>query len=348
MKRIILACVGLLYTLTFSSQAQVAVGEKGKLKGKVFSDYYWIAQNNNNDIVNQNGFWFRRIYLTYERKFSDSFSSRLRFSTSNPGDFQSSSKMVPSVKDAYLKWNNGQHQILAGISSTPTWGLVEDIWGYRSVEKSPLDLHDFGSSRDMGLSFKGSIDEGGKLNYHFFVGNGNSNKTELDKGKKLMLSLGYEITEHFVVEVYGDWNDTADNPSKTDSQTLQFFAGYRSDDFNFGALYANQHRNGSFIGGASTEVELVSAFTNMAFSDNVNGFLRADHMFDPYAGGSSNSYIPFAETAESIFIVGGVDFKLDDNIRLMPNLEAIVYSDPIVGPELDPDLIPRLTLYYKF
>ncbi|WP_138429582.1 hypothetical protein [Fodinibius saliphilus] len=345
MKRIFAICIGLLCTLPILTQAQVKVGEKGVLKGKIFSDYYWMAQNNNDDIEGQNGFWFRRIYLTYERKFSDSFSSRLRFSMSNPGDFSSSVKMIPNVKDAYLKWQNEQHQILAGISSTPTWGLVEDVWGYRSVEKSPLDLFDFGSSRDMGLSFKGELAD--KLNYHFFAGNGNSNKAEVNKGKKLMLSLGYEITEHFVVEVYGDWNDSADDPSKTDSKTIQFFGGYQSDNFNFGALYANRHIDGT-LGVPATKLDLVSAFTNMAFNENTKGFLRVDHLFDPYVGGSSNSYIPFAENAEPTFIVGGVDFKLEDNIRLMPNIEAIVYGDPVIGPQPDTDLIPRLTLFYKF
>ncbi len=347
MKRIALLCSALLYLFAMPSAAQVSVGENGTFSGQVYTDYYWMAQHHNDDIEAKNGFWFRRIYATYEHALSDAFSTRLRLEMNSAGDFTTSAEMIPNVKDAYLKWQNDGHQILAGISSTPTWGLVEDVWGYRSVEKSPLDLYDFGSSRDMGVSFKGNLGPSNKVSYHFFFGNGNSNRPEIDKGKKLMLALGYQPTEHLVVQGYLDWNDSADNPNETDSQTAQLFASYQSDDLNIGALYAYQHRN-PLVGGSDVNLDLISIFGSMSITSSVNGFLRVDHLFDPYMGGSGNSYIPFAETAESTFLVGGADIKLEDNISLMPNVEAIVYGDPAFGATPDTDIIPRLTLVYEF
>lgn len=344
MKRIAVLCSLLLCLLTAQSFAQVSVGEKGTLSGQVYTDYYWMVQNHDADIEGKNGFWIRRIYFTYDREFNDAFSSRVRLEMNSAGDFETNSTMTPNVKDAYLKWQNEHHQILAGISSTPTWGLVEDVWGYRSVEKSPLDLYDFGSSRDMGLSFKGELGDNDKLNYHFFLGNGNSNRPEIDKGKKLMLSLGYEITKRLVIEGYADYNDATEG---RDSFTAQLFAGYESDDLTLGALYAYQHRE-ALAGASATKLDLVSAFARGNLSEQLKGFLRVDHQFDPYPGGSGNSYLPFAEGVESTFVVGGVDILLQDQIHLMPNIESIVYGENNIGQTPDTDLIPRLTLFYKF
>ena len=43
----------------------------------MFGDYYWFASDHRDALEDQNGFWFRRIYLTYDQKFSESFSMRL-------------------------------------------------------------------------------------------------------------------------------------------------------------------------------------------------------------------------------------------------------------------------------
>lgn len=341
MNRIGLLCILLLCFISTQTLAQESVGESGELSGRVFADFYWIAQNHNSALEGENGFWFRRIYLTYERDLGGAFSSRLRLEMSSPGDFQSDFKMSPVVKDAYLKWQNDQHQVLAGISSTPTWGVVEDVWGYRSVEKSPHDLFGFGSSRDLGLAAKGQIDENGRLNYHIFLGNGNSNGAELNEGKKLMLSLGSNVTENLVIEGYADINSLPGG----DIYTTHGFIGYQSEAFNIGGLYAYQFRENSI----QEEVEVASLFTNFKLSSRAKALLRADHMFGRYIGGADNSYIPFDPTSpESTFLVGGIDVLLGENIHLIPNIEAIIYGDSITDLESNPDLIPRVTLFYRF
>jgi hypothetical protein len=187
----------------------------------------------------------------------------------------------------------------------------------------------------------------GNWNYHFFVGNGNGNKSEINKGKKLMFALAYEITEHIIVEGYIDWNDAAGDPNTQNSYTIQGFSGYQTDTFNMGMLYSYQHRE-SLLAVPDTKLDLISIFANFSFNKGIKGYLRVDHMFDGYAGGSDNSYIPFAENTESTFLVGGTDIQLEDNIHLMPNVEAIVYGKDRLGITPKTDIIPRLTLSYKF
>jgi hypothetical protein len=344
MKRFALLSLLILFLSATQSVAQLSLSDDATLSGTIFADYYWMARHHNEDIEGNNGFWFRRIYMTYDHNLSNGFSTRVRLQMKSAGDFQSSVAMTPEVKDAYLKWQNDHHQILAGISSTPTWSLVEDVWGYRSVEKSPQDLYDFGSSRDFGLSVKGDVTSSGNLGYHFFIGNGNSNKPEIDRGKKVMFSLAYNLNKNIVIQGYGDYNDRTDNP---DYYTAQVFGGYQSETLNVGVLYSSQYRDDQ-LDLSSQTLDLVSVFTNFKIKHNVKGYLRADHLFDEYRGGSGNSYIPFAEDVESTFMVAGADFLLAEQIHLMPNIEAIFYGENDQGVSPDTNIIPRLTLYWTF
>lgn len=344
MRRIALLCIFLSSLLVNSVVAQVSVGETGTLKGTVFGDFYWIPLNHNSGLEGHNGFWIRRIYFTYEREISESFSSRLRLEMNSEGDFLTNSKMSPVVKDAYLKWSNDRHAVYAGISSTPTWGLVEDVWSYRSVEKTPLDLQKMGSSRDFGISLKGSLDSDRTLDYHVMFGNGNSNGPELNKGKKAMLSLSYELTDHLIIEAYGDYNEQSGN---FNTSTLQGFLGYRSDPLNGGLLYAVQLVDYGLNAGEQ-QLKVASAFAHFPITKKLRGIFRVDHMFDPNPAGNRIDYIPFSNIAESTLIIGGIDMALDDNVHLMPNLETVIYGQSESGITPDLDLIPRLTLSYDF
>lgn len=343
-KRAVMLCLAFLFVMTASSAAQTRVGDDGTFGGLVFGDYYWIAQNNNSDLEGENGFWFRRIYLTYDHQISESFSGRLRLEMNSEGDFMTDSSLSPVVNDAYLQWTNERHTITAGIAPTPTWDLTDEIWGYRSVEKSALDLYDFGSSRDFGISAKGSIDEEERLSYHFMFANGSGDGTELNKGKKLMLSLGYNLTEHWVVQGYVDWDDRSGN---RDAYTAQGVVGYQSEAFNAGALYAYQFRKNTEFSG-DMNLDLVSLFANARLTETLKLFARADHLFDKNPGGPENDYLPISDRAESTFLNGGVDIALHEDVHLIPNIEAVIYGEDDTGVRPDTDLIPRFTLFWEF
>ena len=342
-KLALLGVVVLLCAGTATSQ------DKGELSGLIFSDYYWMASNHNEDLENSNGFWIRRIYLTYDRDLNDSFSARVRLEMSSEGDFLTSAKLDPVVKDAYLEWESENHAIIAGISGTPTFNISEDVWGYRSVEKAPLDLHDFGSSRDFGIAAEGTLGSNGNLQYNLMFGNGNSNGgSDVNKGKKWMLSLAYNLTENFIIEAYGDWNDQAGD---TDSYTLKGFAGYESDSFNAGFVYAHQKRENFFSETeqmADLELDIISAFTNFSISEKATGLLRVDHMFEPNPDMVDNDYLPFNVEAESTLIIAGIDFTVDENVHLIPNVETIIYGENASGETPTTDVLPRLTLFFSF
>ena len=316
--------------------------QDGKISGYMFGDYYYVAAHHDSAVDGKNGFWFRRIYFAYDKKLSDVFSVRLRTEMAHPGDFTSSSTAVPFVKDAYLSWKIGKNTLLLGISSTPTWGVVEKVWGYRSVEKTPLDLHKFGSSRDFGVALKGNLDSDGKFKYHAMIGNGNSNKSETNDGKKAMLSLGFYSTKAISIEVYCDLND---KPERNDI-TLQGFAVYQTGKAKFGVQFARQTRKVEV--GKDVTLSVGSLFCVAKVADKTSLFARVDRMFDPNPDGHKISYIPFDNTAKSTFLVAGLDFSPHKDVHLMPNVEVVLYEKNDAGVKPDTDLIPRLSFYYKF
>lgn len=340
--------LALLSVIVLLCAGAITAQDKGELSGLLFGDYFWMASNHDEDLEGKNGFWIRRIYLTYDRSLSDSFSARVRLEMSSEGNFVTSAKLDPVVKDAYLEWESGDHAILAGISGTPTFNISEDVWGYRSVEKAPLDLHDFGSSRDFGIAAQGKLGGNGNLQYNLMFGNGNSNSSEVDKGKKWMLSLAYNLTENFVIEAYGDWNDQAGD---TDYYTLKGFAGYQSDSFNAGFVYAHQKRDNFYDETnqmTDLELDIISAFTNFSISEKTTGLLRVDHMFEPNPDIVDNDYLPFNVESESTLIIAGIDIALDDNVHLIPNIETIIYGENAAGDTPNTDILPRMTLFFTF
>ena len=333
----------LVWVLVLAAVVSAPAQDNGKLSGTIYSDYYYVVKNHKSELEDLNGFWFRRIYVTYDRGLSEELSMRIRFEMASPGDFSTSETTDPSLKDGYVKWKRGRTQVFGGLSGSPTWGLVEKTWGYRAVEKTPLDLQKFGSSRDFGLAVKGKVDEAGKLAYHLMVGNGNSNKSETDKGKKAMGSIAIRPGGGLIVEAYVDYQGkNGDN----DVFTVQGFAAYQHEKGRAGVQFAHQTRK--VEGGNDVELQIGSAFLVVKLSDKVSALARVDRMFDPNPSGEKISYIPFDKTAESTFGLAGLDFALSDKLHLIPNVEVVSYDKNAAGVTPDLDLIGRVTAYVKY
>ena len=341
MKRTIaIGGLGLVLALIFT--AGPASAQRVNFHGHMFGDYYWVGANHLDDLEGNNAFQFRQIYLTMDFELGNSWSARLRHEMSSPGDFSSSEKLDPGFEDAYLKWDNGRHEMTLGLTETPTWGGVEPVWGYRAVEKTLLDLHGIGSSRDIGVTLKGSIDQAKTLRYHLMVANGNAVRSETDPGKKVFLSLGFYPSKSVVFEVYGDYDD---RPGDTNRYTLQGFLAYQGAHGRIGLQYVHQMRH--VEGGPDVQLNGLSVFGAVAVARTVNGFLRFDRLFDPNPNGAAIPYIPFDPTAKSSLFIGGLEFQPHEQVHVMPNVEVVLY-DAVGGVRPDTDVIPRISFYFTF
>ncbi|MFC1724059.1 porin [candidate division KSB1 bacterium] len=341
MRKLSLHCLSLIMiiSLYFNAYSQ----EKPKFSGYMFGDYYYVMKNHDGDLKGANGFRFRRIYFTFDRKISSEFKVRLRFEMASAGDFTTSGSLSAKAKDAYLEYAKGNNSIIFGISPTPTFGLIENVWGYRSVEKAPVDLYKLGPSRDFGLAFKGSFDPDNKFQYHIMFGNGSSSKPEVKKGKKLMTALSYHFNSGLVIEGYFDVEDKAQGKRRT---TLQGFLGYKGQTFRSGFQYTVQSRR---IGPNTDDqkMKLVSIFGANKISEKVWIYFRFDKNYDPDPD-EKISYILISKKAKSNLIIAGFDFNAGKDVHIIPNIEAVFYQENESGYKPGSDLIPRLTFYYKF
>jgi hypothetical protein len=338
LKRIL--CLGLAALALAGGRANAG---ESKFSGEVFGDLYWVAADHDSTIEDMNGLWFRRINLTHDYKFDDAFSSRVRLEAATPGDFESKELMLFVVKDAWLKWTTGGQAVLLGLSPTPTLSLVEELWGYRFIEKAPADLQRLTSSRDMGIAATGAFGSS-KLGYYAMVGNGAAQVGETDAKKKAYLGLRFRPTETWAVEAYADYEDRVDSG---DRQTYHGLVGYKGEKMRAGVQYIAQTRKET---GPDVELAILSVFLAKAVSDKTWLFGRVDRNFDANPEGEKIAYIPFDPTAPNYFVVAGVDWWVRDNVGFSPNVEMVFYDEPEIAglPTPDTDIIPRFTFHFTF
>jgi len=349
MKRTVaLAVVSLFVALLPVSGRAEFKPEAGSIDGYMVADYFYLAQHHNEeDLEGRNGFWFRRIYFTYNNRLGENIKVRLRLEMNSPGDFSSSS-LNPYVKDAYLdvKLAEGLN-LIAGIQGPPALENIESVWGYRSLEKIPLDLYKWTSSRDFGLSIKG----GKEFIYQVMFGQGSGNKSEADKGKKIYGMVGYK-TGGFHLEVNGAYEKLKE------VWTDYFLHGHASYSGKWGRVaveYAHRQEEEKVAGGENPvyEYNILSAFVVLSASKKLDIIARYDlNSGDGYINrfkGSGVDYIPFEDYFEPSLFIGAISYNVFKNVWLIPNIKYSTYRDPGDGREKPGnDLYTNLTLYFKF
>ncbi len=343
MKKSLTLLLLFLFSINFAQSKEE--NSSGKFSGYMVGDYYYNINHNNAKLIDQHGFWFRRIYFTYDYSINSKFSTRLRLEMSNDGGYSSAATMVPIVKDAYLTYKFGNQKAYFGISSTPTFCLIEKVWGYRAIEKTPLDQQKMASSRDFGFSVKGKFDNSGNFRYHVMVGNGSSNKQEIDKGKSFMGSVSYWLSKEIVFQVYGDY---ADRAGKADTYIGQGFLGYNSKKLHGGIQYSYQTLKAKDGGSNDLILTLVSLFLSGNVAEKIKLVGRVDRMFNPNPVGDKVAYTPFDNTASFWLAIAGVDYKVAKDVSVIPNVEFVTYDSNDNGIKPNNDVYGRITFYWKF
>lgn len=313
---------------------------QGKISVYMFGDYFYVLSHNDTLIKGMNGFWLRRIYFTYDYDISESFSTRLRIELNSSGDFNSSTTLVPYAKDAYLKWKIKSFDLFLGISPTPTWEVIEEHFGYRFLEKTPVDLQKMGSARDFGFALRGGFVEG-KVKFHFLFGNGEGIKAEFNKQKAYYLSFGF-YPGKFLLEIYGDYFDALGH---NQVYTFQGFLGFKNEKLKFGLQFANQTH--LIEPDTSINYRVGSGYFVFNISEKLVFLLRYDKMFEKNPQGDKIVYIPFSKDAPSNLVITGIHFKPHNSVHFMPNIKYVFYDEEN-GRRPEPDMYINLTFFYKF
>lgn len=254
---------------------------------------------------------------------------KLKLETASSGDFVTKGKLIPSVKDAFISFKEKDYKIRFGIQSPPTFSMIKALWGYRSLEKTSVDLQKWSSSRDFGISL---TKKGDFFSFALMFGNSSSNKSEVDKEKRLYASFGITPVEALYIEIYGDYNGLF---ASYNQYLVHGFVSYKTTSFRIGLLYS---RKGSL--NDNTSNNLVSCYAVYSLKEGLDFILRYDKTMEANTKGEDISYIPFSSASPANFVLTGISYTISNKVQIMPNVKFVYYDSASVSY----DLYPNLTL----
>jgi hypothetical protein len=305
--------------------------------GLVFGDLYHVPSHHSEAGEGATGLVLRRGYLTLNADFSEKWFGRLRFEINQSGDFESYD-FDAQTKDLYLGRKLGDHKVLLGLSSTPTFDVIESVWGLRYLARTPMDLQGV-ASRDTGLAVQGPLGGSETFRYRFMYGapvdfGGDSNDRE-----RWMGALGWQPADGWTVDLYADY-EALDGPR--DRSTRQLFLAYQGDAHRWGLQYSNQDRQ------EDPPLELASIFFVRRVTHRASLFGRVDRLLEPSPRGDGIAYLPMDPSARATMMFAGVEFEVRPHLALTPNVVWTRYDRNDQGVRPEADLYLRLTLFIDF
>ncbi len=376
MNSLVTAVNYLVILLLMSIDSQVLAQSTTTINGVGFGDYYYNLKNNTPAEESRNAFQFRRLYFTVENNINADMKARFRLEAKHD-DYGKKTAITPFVKHAYIEWANlvPNHKFIIGIQETNGFKNSEELWGYRPVEKTIMDLNGISSSADMGIGLKGDLTP--RIHHWLTVLNGTGyNAAEVDKFKKVGYALWVTPVKGLIVEGYADYEpqqpkdgQTADAPSGSkDYQaskgyyTIKGFIGYEMPHLTLGAEYFTRTNKESGISDPVIDGDKLADFTNADVKKTgysifgswitpvpkLKVFGRYD-FFD--ANSDDNVYTKFSSGKltggvdnEVTLVIAGLDYIPRANVHFIPNIMMKSYTNS----DLKSDITARVTLYFKY
>ena len=372
-----------------------------RLWGLTFGDFYYDAHadasnrgaetNYNGVPTYRNAFQFRRIYLGYDYDINKKFSAELLLSSepsantnvSGTTSISNSDNLADNKMSFFIKlfdlrvrsvWSGTD--LVIGEQLTPlTVMLTEQIWGYRSVEKTIADFHK-SNLYDIGAGLQGTFDpEMKNFGYDVLIAD-NSQSALLSAANantgfyKIFYGDVYAklLNKTLIFDLYADYVKTAPATAVLggqDHSMIKGFAAYTTPKITFGVeAYTQQIVNGltnvtNGKVGENATVEAISLYSHGAICKDWGFFARYDsynpdndfNASDVYTSNTNlGAYSPFTKEH---FITAGLDYSPAKNVHFMPNIWFIQYEDlrdPATTGYL-PDshvLVYRVTFFYQF
>ena len=339
---------------------------RGRVSGLVFGDVYYDVTGNPNHVYTNgadvlpayidpstpsatnpaaqpnvigkdlNGLQIRRVYFQLDNDLSIKVATRFRLEADSK-ELTSGGKIGVFVKAAYVQVKNvlPSGNLFVGMTNTPTFENSEEYWGYRAVEKTLVDLRGLGPASDLGVNLKGFVDGSLRIGYSAMIGDGNGQKPENNRYKRLYFGLPLRPMENLRIEPYVDYEDFAGN---ADRALYKLFLGYEMKRAAIGAELADQviHVEGA----RNREPFGLSFFARGKATEKVGLFARYDR-WQPNTRA--------ADRIDTDLYIAGVDWEPYKDVHFMPNIEATQYrARGAADAPAHHDLQARVTFYYRF
>lgn len=314
--------------LLFGLIGSPVYGQNIDVGGRAFVDYFYQASSPDEQVEGLHGFQYRRLYLTTDFSLSNDLDGRARLEAND--QTTGPKGPVPFVKDLYLRWHYwGRHSATLGVTKPPAFEISTEEWGYRSLEKTILDLQGVVDSRDFGLRLDGPLVRSGDVRYSLMYANNDGVRPETDNYKRVYGRISATPTYRLTVTAGADYTESGDRVDH--NARVSGFVGYTGRRTRFG-LEAYGSR---VVRSDTSDVD--------KFGASIYGVIQVARRWELIGRFDWNiDLIPGQDPIESL-ILTGVAYRPHPNVAFIPNLRA-VNSDRFV----DTDLQPRLTMDLSF
>lgn len=360
--KILLSFMALLLVMFSNDVSNAQDKEKFKpywaFDGNLFADYFYKVQGDTiysgvteyaRTKKDYSGFALRRAKLWVRYHFTPLITGTVAIE-GNDAVSTTTNERSFFVKLANISFKEvvPNSVIFAGLSPTPTYSLTsEPTWGYRSIEKTIIDMRGLGPSTDFGVVMAGTFTKSGELGYTVMFGNGIGNKILSNKTKKVYGSLiGRFADKKIIVEAY---SDCFFEPVDKSRWTAKGFLGYVSESMSAGVEVVRQQQNNYYNNNAAIVPFGVSAFVNGSLiKGKLKAFARYDYFDNDTDYEDGRTYSSINSYYRENFVTAGIDFMPVSNIHLMPNIWFNSYSDKRTtgAVERKPDIVARFTFAY--
>ena len=273
---------------------------EGKISGVTYFDFSATDTNS--------AFNFQRQYFGYGGEVSDQVSFKILFDV---GRSDSDSRLTAYLKKAQINYLSTFGKFNFGLIGMNTYGIQENNWGYRFIEKSAIDKYGFSSTADIGAGFSRSLID--NLNMSLQLTNGEGYKQpQGDKYHKMSFNATYG--ERKLNKNDGYNAGIVYSIAATDSDPtnmISAFSGFSGMGLRLGAEYDMRTKAGDY------ESNIISVSANYKVRDNIDIFARYD-MVDDNEDTNKNG---------ENYLITGIILIYDGGISVAPNIRMTTFEN---------------------
>lgn len=321
----------------------VLADDKGKISGVMFGDLYFFDRHNDANVQGRQGFWIRRITLSYDRQIDEKMDMKLQFEARDAGDFETQTNMNAFVRDAWIRLKDGRDAWQVGVIPTPTWQVGDKLLKSRPIERSTMNLFRMASSRDRGVAFTTDLDKAGNTELQLMVGNGNGLRTGNGGSGAAYARLVHKVNEKVTLLGYGDVQ-RRQNKELWKSAFIEGF--YITEKFKGGLSLINQNR--SRPSASDLNINAISIYLEGKLNEKASPFIRWDQLSNIIPDADRIDYYKLSPTGKPTFFMVGVRFRLHPNFEIVPNIANISYRSANGQPKPKSDNVFRVTFNASF
>ena len=302
----------------------------GSISGLGYFNYNYDLTK---DALNNGGFSLNRVYFTYKNDITDNLSVKFQTDVGEVGDDE---RLTAFLKKAQVDWKLSIGKISLGMQGMNMFNITEKTWGFRFIQKSPMDLHGFSSSADLGMGYSNKT---GDLSYSILVTNGRGyKKQENDRFKKVSFHSvygqpklskedGYNVGIASSIEQYED-----DLKFKFNKTVMSIFAGFSGYGLRIGGEFDMYRDSNADNKPEISNKQIIAFYGSYKLIDNIEGLVYVD-MFDPDIN---------AEDDGETYIIAGLNYYATKGLVIAPNVQMTSFSNS------DTDNLTNFIMNFQF